>query len=258
MRTCFVIQPFDGGPFDKRYQDTIRPAIKSCELEAYRVDEDLSVSIPIDEIEHGIRESALCLADITSDNPNVWFELGFAIACRKEVVLICSHERSSKFPFDVQHRNIIQYRTDSRRDLDDLATKISERIAAILRKEQKIGKVHTPLAEVSGLTPHETVALVSLAENIEDPTEAAGHHTIRSDMERAGFNRIATFIALQALVRKKLVQSHEATDFNGNPFVVFQLTQQGTEWLMDNQDRLALKNDADQEPSSIPDEDIPF
>lgn len=40
MSTCFVIQPFDGGPFDKRYDDVIAPAIVAAGLEPYRVDRD--------------------------------------------------------------------------------------------------------------------------------------------------------------------------------------------------------------------------
>ncbi len=71
MTKCFVIQPFDKGPFDKRYDDVLTPAIERAGLQPYRVDRDPSVTIPIEGIETGIRESEACLADITTDNPNV-------------------------------------------------------------------------------------------------------------------------------------------------------------------------------------------
>jgi hypothetical protein len=96
LNRCFVIQPFDRGKFDKRYEDVLVPAITRAGLEPYRVDRDPSVSIPIQDIEAGIESSRACLADITTDNPNVWFELGYAIASRREVVLICSEERTSR------------------------------------------------------------------------------------------------------------------------------------------------------------------
>jgi hypothetical protein len=64
MSTCFVIQPFDGGKYDKRFEDVFRPAIETAGLEAYRVDRDPSVEVPIDSIEEGIRNAAVCLADI--------------------------------------------------------------------------------------------------------------------------------------------------------------------------------------------------
>lgn len=71
MATCFIIQPFDDGPFDKRYEDILAPAVSAAGLEPYRVDRDPRVSIPIDEIEAGIRSSDICLAEITTDNPNL-------------------------------------------------------------------------------------------------------------------------------------------------------------------------------------------
>jgi hypothetical protein len=86
MATCFVIQPFDRDRFDGRYKDTFKPAIEAAGFEPYRVDEDPTVSIPIEHIEKGIREAAVCFAEISLDNPNVWFELGYAIALVKPLV----------------------------------------------------------------------------------------------------------------------------------------------------------------------------
>jgi hypothetical protein len=63
MATCFVIQPFDAGKFDKRLEQVFKPAIEAAGLEAYRVDKDPRVDIPIDAIEEGIRSAAVCLAD---------------------------------------------------------------------------------------------------------------------------------------------------------------------------------------------------
>jgi nucleoside 2-deoxyribosyltransferase len=119
-KKCFVMQPFDKGKFDKRFDDVIKPAVTRANLIAYRIDRDPSVSIPIEDIESGIRDSDVCLADITTDNPNVWFELGYALAIHKDVVLICSNERATKYPFDVQHRNIIGYKVDAPSDFMEL------------------------------------------------------------------------------------------------------------------------------------------
>jgi nucleoside 2-deoxyribosyltransferase len=53
------------------------------------VDQDPTADILIDDIETGIRESDICLADRTADNPNIWYEVGFALANGKPVVMIC-------------------------------------------------------------------------------------------------------------------------------------------------------------------------
>ena len=86
MATCFVIQPFDNGKFDKRFQDVYKPSIEAAGLEAYRVDRDPAVSVPIESIEQGIRQASVCLADITADNPNERTSTGKALGPRGGVV----------------------------------------------------------------------------------------------------------------------------------------------------------------------------
>jgi hypothetical protein len=130
MAKCFVIQPFDRDVFDRRYKDVFKPAIEEAGFEPYRVDEDPGVQIPIEEIERGIREAALCFAEITTDNANVWYELGFAIACGKPVVMVCERSRS-KFPFDVQHRSIVIYDSGSVSDFETLKTRLVAKLGAI-------------------------------------------------------------------------------------------------------------------------------
>ncbi len=139
MGKCFVIQLFDRGRFDKRYEDVFAPAIEAVNLEPYRVDRDPGASIPVETIESAIKASEACLAEISTDNPNVWFELGFAIASQREVVLVCSDERKTPFPFDVQHRNIIKYSTESTSDFKQLTAAITERLRAILTRRDRLG-----------------------------------------------------------------------------------------------------------------------
>ena len=53
MPTCFVIQPFDGGKFDKRFNDTFCPAIKEAGLEPYRVDKDPELKCQLNRLKKG-------------------------------------------------------------------------------------------------------------------------------------------------------------------------------------------------------------
>jgi hypothetical protein len=132
---CFVIQPFDDDKFDKRYVDIFCPAIKSAGIEPYRVDKDPETRVVIDKIEQEISKSALCFAEITTNNPNVWYELGFAFARKKDVVLVCCSDERAKdgYPFDIQHRKIINYKASSSSDFELLNTKITEQIKAFIK-----------------------------------------------------------------------------------------------------------------------------
>ena len=266
MGRCFVIQPFDGGAFDKRYEDVFVPAITQAGLEPYRVDRDPGVTIPIDDIEEGIRTADVCLADISLDNPNIWYELGYALASQKDVVLVCALERRTVFPFDVRHRTIITYSTDSARDFQHLKDRIVARLQAILNKEASIEKVAalSPIISVEGLEQHEISCLVCVAQNLDNPLDAVSSYTVFSDMGRFGFTRLAVTLALASLLRKQLITLVTDGDYNNNQRSMYGMTESGLHWLEQNQHLLLLrKQQATPRPEPPPisddlDESDPF
>jgi hypothetical protein len=254
MGRCFVIQPFDKGPFERRYEDVLAPAIKNADLEPYRVDQDPAVSIPIDSIENGIHGSDMCLADISLDNPNVWFEVGFAIAAKKEVVFICSEDRKTPFPFDVQHRTITKYATSSPRDFKELQRKVTQRLKAIMRSSLELEAVSklSPTQETEGLAPHEVAALVILAEDRISPNSTVSPQQVQERMRRSGFTNIAVSLGLIALSAKGYMEYVNESDSNGYEYSTCSLSPKGLQWIQDNQSSLVLRIE---EPSE---DDIPF
>lgn len=243
MPTCFVMQPFDGGAFDRRYEEVFKPAILKAGLDPYRVDQDPKASIPIEHIEAGIRDAQICLAEITLDNPNVWFELGYAIACKKPVVLVCSDERSSpKFPFDVQHRSIIKYPTKSPSDFSELASRITAKLVAYLEKAETLATVSeaSRLAEVGGLDQIEVVALSTVAQNLDHSEDFVSVSQIRRDMEASGFTKLATSIALRSLQDQSLIRGEWRNGYD-DQFYAFELTAQGWKWLVANKEKFVLE-----------------
>jgi predicted transcriptional regulator len=260
MNRCFCIQPFDGSVFDKRFDDIFQVAIESAGLEAYRVDRDPTVSIPIEDIEKGIKNSEICFAEITSDNPNVWFELGFALAIPKNVVMVCSDERKSKFPFDIQHRSIITYKTESTSDFDELKSKIKERILALLKKDEEIIKTKniSLIADTEGLSQHEMVALVSIMQNSFAEEDAVSTYTVKSDMNNAGFTDIAVSLSLKLLIQKGFIRSTKIQDYNGNEYFAYVMEETGVEWLMKNQEKLVLQKELEKPNKNKNEDDLPF
>ena len=106
----------------------------------------------MEEVEKRIREADTYLADISESNPNVWFELGFAIAAGKPVVLVCLEKPDRRFPFDIQHRAIITYKTESARDFDYLKSKITARLkASIAARVPPLVHVQMPPLRVRGM-----------------------------------------------------------------------------------------------------------
>jgi hypothetical protein len=243
MPRCFVIQPFDKGEFDKRYDEVFVPAVVAAGLEAYRVDRDPSVIIPIETIEKNIRDADACLADISRENPNVWFEVGYAMACGKEVVLVCME--GSKFPFDVRHRTIITYTTHSPRDFDTLRESITERLLARAKQKQTIEEISS-LKPTHGLTNAEMIALALIMENRLTPSDGLYPSAIADDMMKAGYAKFAAALALEGLLRKQLAEVEKDHDYNGNSFDIYKITNDGINWCMKNQNLFVLQ----QEPPS--------
>jgi Nucleoside 2-deoxyribosyltransferase len=248
MPSCFVIQPFDRATYDKRDSDVFEPAIQEAGLEPYRVDRDPATSIPIRDIEDGIRAAEVCFAEISTDNPNVWFELGYAIALGKDVVLVCSDQRASRFPFDVQHRAIITYRTESSSDYSELKDAITKRIRALRAKEKSIDALDqmAVLTPTEGFSDHQIVALLSVAVGADVPGGSVSAFWVKRECERAGYTEIAVTLALRSLIRGKYIEMSFDTDERGEQFPTYNATERGLDWLEANQSRLMLRRNVQQ------------
>ena len=264
MPTCFVIQPFDGGKFDKRFYDTFQPAIEAAGLEAYRVDRDLGAEVLITSIEEGIRTAVVCLADITADNPNVWYELGFSLATGKPVVMICSNERTGKFPFDIQHRHVTRYGTDSSSDFETLKLTITKRLNAAISKSESLLQMAAvgPVASMDGLTPIELTVLALTAGGAYSPDEATAYWRVRNDAEKAGLSSIGFALGMMRLKAKQFLRDEPATDHDGESQKGLLVTPIGWEWISANESRFNLRNLFEEEaqlpPHELSEDDIPF
>ena len=101
------MMPF-ASPLGDHYGLIYEPAIKKAGLKAVRADDDIfATGKIIDQVWTGIRAARVLVAELTSRNPNVFYELGLAHALKKPVVLVSSNE--ADVPFDVRHIRVIYY-----------------------------------------------------------------------------------------------------------------------------------------------------
>jgi nucleoside 2-deoxyribosyltransferase len=257
---CFVIQPFDSGKYDKRFEDVYKPAIEAAGVDAYRVDRDHSVEVPIDAIEEGIRNAAVCLADVTADNPNVWYELGYAFARGRPVAMVCSSERQ-KFPFDIQHRTIIQYMSESPRDFESLRSSITERIKALLSKREAMRQIEETeqVAPVAGVSQPELFVLASLAGSTYPELSSAALYHVQQEVERAGLTAVGFSLGIRRLTNRGFIEPFTFDDQDGTVKGV-RMADAGWDWMDSNEDRFLLRRDkkAKAKTDNSFDGDIPF
>lgn len=259
MEKCFVIQPFDNDKFDKRFVDIFEPAITKAGFDAYRIDKDLSVRIPIDDIEKGIIESSICFAEITSDNPNVWYELGYAFACNKDVVMVCSDERSGKFPFDIQHRHVISYKTSSTSDFTSLEDIITRKIKAIQQNSKTVKQLNiTPVIETEGLTGHQIAVLILIMENQITSDDSISVYRLKDEMNKSGYTDIATSVGVKTLVKNGMIETFKQSDdfSNQQEYIACRLTEKGENWILSNQELLQFR--LSKPNNNNPADDLPF
>jgi hypothetical protein len=259
VNRCFVIQPFDKGRFDKLFEDLYKPAIEAAGLEAYRVDQDPNADVPISAIESGIKSASVCLADITTDNPNVWYELGYAFAAGRQVVMVCGADRAGKkYPFDIQHRAVVDYTAEAPRDFARLQTDLTARLKAAAARADTIEELsgQQPIAPVDGLDQYELVVLAVMASGLSAPDDSKGAYGLKNDSTKAGITELAYSLAIRKLARRRFVEIFEEREFNGEAYKSVRITDIGWDWLEANHGRFVLKK----QPSASAklDDDIPF
>ncbi|ALM83379.1 hypothetical protein [Bordetella sp. N] len=105
--SCFVMMPF-APPLGDYYAKIYKPAIEKAGLRPVRADTEIfGTGKIIDQIWAGISSAKVLVAELTTRNPNVFYELGLAHALEKPVVLVSSNE--ADIPFDLKHIRVIYY-----------------------------------------------------------------------------------------------------------------------------------------------------
>ena len=138
-QSCFVMQPF-AAPLGAYYEQIYKPAIEKAGLKPVRADADIFGTGKImDQVWIGISSAAVLVAELTSRNPNVFYELGLAHASKKPVVLVSSKEED--VPFDLQHIRVIYYDVTDPFWGKKLIEKVAENIlSAINNPEEAVFK----------------------------------------------------------------------------------------------------------------------
>lgn len=112
----FVIAPFDssGG----RIHDAVERALEEVGVAVFRADHAIQPGARwVNAITDAIRSSDFLVVDITRQNPNVFYELGFAHALRKPTILLMSSKADSQIPSDLAEFQYIVYDPDNLRSL---------------------------------------------------------------------------------------------------------------------------------------------
>lgn len=104
---CFAIMQFTK-EFGDLYEEVIRPQCEQFGYRVVRADEFYTSGQILDDIRQSIESASLIIADVTPDNANVYYELGYAHGIGKQTILMCDRGRQ-KLPFDISGFRTVFY-----------------------------------------------------------------------------------------------------------------------------------------------------
>ncbi len=126
---CFVMSSF-GGWSDSYYNDIFAPAVRAAGLEPHRADDLFHPGVIVKDIWEYVKKSRVLVADLTGQNPNVFYELGLAHALSKPVVLVA--QSLNDVPFDLRSLRVVTYVVLDPRWPETLRTDITSSLRAVL------------------------------------------------------------------------------------------------------------------------------
>ncbi|HEY8208970.1 MAG TPA: tetratricopeptide repeat-containing protein [Myxococcaceae bacterium] len=112
----FVIMPFGRkkGPdgveidFDAVYRELLEPAIREAGMQPHRADADRYAGSIHADMFQDLLLADFVIADLTLDNPNVWYELGIRHSLRAGGTLL-TYALRDRLPFDIAGQRMYRY-----------------------------------------------------------------------------------------------------------------------------------------------------
>lgn len=115
---CFILMPFGKKPasdgrvvdFDAVYERLIKPAVIAADLEPLRADEEVGGGVIHKAMFERLILCEYAIADLTTANANVFYELGLRHAVRPSATQLLFAEGWGQLPFDVSLLRALPYK----------------------------------------------------------------------------------------------------------------------------------------------------
>lgn len=106
---AFVVMQLHPPEYEDLFHKVIVPVCEKMGLEAFRASQTFEPGLIIADIQRKIRQSRVVIAEISPINANVYYEVGFADAIGKPLILIADGAKVELLPFDVRGFRTIFY-----------------------------------------------------------------------------------------------------------------------------------------------------
>jgi hypothetical protein len=125
LRRGIVITPLDAA--GRRIHDTVNRALRELGIKTYDL-RDLPAGASLaNAITAAIREADFVVADVTRQNPNVLYEIGYANALEKPTILLVDGSAQDEMPADLAGLSYLTYDSRNLRSLHDYVSRAVRR-----------------------------------------------------------------------------------------------------------------------------------
>jgi tetratricopeptide (TPR) repeat protein len=156
---CFILMPFGKKPtntglmidFDAIYRDLIASAITESGLEPLRADEEMAGGIIHKPMFERLILCEYAIADLTTANANVFYELGVRHAVRPWSTVLLFAKGSGQLPFDVAPLRAMAYILNEEglpKDIEANKTEIVKRLKNIKENQDQDALVDSPIFQL--------------------------------------------------------------------------------------------------------------
>lgn len=208
LESCFVIMPistqsgYDEGHFTLVYEDIIKPSIIAAGLTPVRADETKNTNLIQLDILRRVIESPMAICDMSSKNPNVFYELGMRQAFDLPTVLM--KDEVTATPFDVNGLRYVTYKKNMKHR--DVKTAIEELTSTIIDTYNK----RNDKSEINSLIRLMDLANPAKINQVDISTEAR-----LEKINELHLNEIQSSIAL--LAQNQAIMMRELRRYKRNP-----------------------------------------
>jgi len=161
-KVCFVIMGFGKKPdystsrsldLDQTYNNIIKPAVEQSNFTCIRADEIRDSGLIDRSMYALIMKAELVIADISTYNPNVLYELGIRHAVKPFSTIIINDEECN-LPFDLDHTRIFKYKHSENGNIisADEAKRCLKELQALINEVVEKKNIDSPLYEFLKLT----------------------------------------------------------------------------------------------------------
>ena len=185
-KKCFVIAPIGAAESDiRKYSDKvlrflIRHSMEPLGYEVVRADEISEPGAITFQIIRELVKADLVVADLTSTNPNVMYELAIRHAVRKPTILMM--QAGERLPFDINTERTIFFDISDIENIEAARNELAEQARAI---ERNRFEVETPFSLVQDIAAQESSgkpldrSLAAIQEEIANLRTAVSSISIR-------------------------------------------------------------------------------